>query len=201
MAIATGRLSRRDFIAGTVGTVGVLTRRELWAAQEAPSDLVLTSRVRTPSGDIQGTSIEEVGGFLGVPYGAPPVGANRFMPPAKAAPWRGVRDGARYGFRPIQTLNSGFTPKSMIGVGEGMDRPELLSAGTSRLNIMAERKVEQAKAPAVLGKHLRVPLSHSRRGTVPGPRMVQTWASPFPTVEPLAEPDPSRKQRRQFKPS
>ncbi|KAI5638588.1 carboxylesterase family domain-containing protein [Phthorimaea operculella] len=34
--------------------------------------------------------------FLGIPYAAPPVGSFRFMPPASAPPWPGVKKATRF---------------------------------------------------------------------------------------------------------
>ncbi len=42
--------------------------------------------VDTRAGKLRGTVIEGVTAFLGVPYGAPTDGANRFMPAAPAGP-------------------------------------------------------------------------------------------------------------------
>jgi len=56
----------------------------------------------TVSGKIQGAFADGVLCFKGVPYAAPPVGALRFRPPAKLAPWQGVRDATQFGARAWQ---------------------------------------------------------------------------------------------------
>merc|ERR1719450_419896 len=40
--------------------------------------------------------------FLGVPFAAPPVGANRFRPPAPLEPWEGTKDATENGKTCIQ---------------------------------------------------------------------------------------------------
>ncbi|MEU6933533.1 carboxylesterase family protein [Streptomyces sp. NPDC046374] len=52
----------------------------------------------TGSGRVRGfRAAEEVVAALGIPYAAPPFGADRFKEPRPAAPWAGVRDCTRFG--------------------------------------------------------------------------------------------------------
>ena len=48
------------------------------------------------------TAAGDLHAFLGVPYAAPPFGANRLRPPEPVRPWDGVRDATRYGPSPPQ---------------------------------------------------------------------------------------------------
>lgn len=53
--------------------------------------------VRIESGLVRGQTRDELHVFRGIPYAAPPFGANRFRPPVPARPWDGVRDATRPG--------------------------------------------------------------------------------------------------------
>jgi para-nitrobenzyl esterase len=53
--------------------------------------------VRINDGALRGKAEGGVYAFLGIPYAAPPFGANRMRPPQPAAPWAGERDATEYG--------------------------------------------------------------------------------------------------------
>lgn len=62
-------------------------------------------QVRVAQGMLEGIDAARPGvhAFLGIPYGAPPVGNKRWTAPEPAAPWQGVRSAAHFGDRCIQT--------------------------------------------------------------------------------------------------
>ncbi|WP_153531360.1 carboxylesterase/lipase family protein [Actinomadura macrotermitis] len=53
--------------------------------------------VQTAYGKVRGSVTGGVSAYLGIPYAAPPFGANRFRPPQPPRPWDGVRDATAYG--------------------------------------------------------------------------------------------------------
>jgi carboxylesterase type B len=53
--------------------------------------------VQTRHGKVRGSVAAGVNTFKGIPYAAPPFGANRLRPPRPVEPWSGVRDALAYG--------------------------------------------------------------------------------------------------------
>ena len=53
--------------------------------------------VETQHGKVRGSVADGINTFKGIPYAAPPFGANRLRPPQPVEPWSGVRDAFTYG--------------------------------------------------------------------------------------------------------
>ena len=60
--------------------------------------------INTVHGAVRGSVADGVSTFKGVPYAAPPFGANRLRPPQPVETWNGVRDALTYGPKPPQLL-------------------------------------------------------------------------------------------------
>ena len=58
--------------------------------------------VKTQHGEVRGSAGDGVNTFKGIPYAAPPFGANRLRPPQPVEPWSGGRDALAYGPKPPQ---------------------------------------------------------------------------------------------------
>ncbi|TMD38934.1 MAG: carboxylesterase/lipase family protein [Chloroflexi bacterium] len=54
--------------------------------------------VETTTGPVEGSVWDGVASFKGIPFAAPPFGANRFKPPQPPQPWREVRRANAYGW-------------------------------------------------------------------------------------------------------
>jgi len=98
----------------------------------------------TALGDLQGAEEQGVTVFRGVPYAATPVGPLRFMPPAQAAPWRGLRDATRHG--PIAPQASSRLRAAM----GGFERPQDEDCLT--LTIWTPR-ADRARRPVLVWLH------------------------------------------------
>ena len=57
-------------------------------------DIAIT---QTQYGTVQGYILDDVYTYLGIPYGAPTSGTNRFMPPQEPESWEGIRPALFYG--------------------------------------------------------------------------------------------------------
>jgi len=83
--------------------------------------------VNTRQGRVRGRVAEGVNAFKGIPYAAPPFGANRFLPPRPAEPWSGVRDALAYGPKSPQPP---YPPTVKL-----LLPPELATSGEDCLNL------------------------------------------------------------------
>ena len=99
--------SRRDFLkssALTLAAAGVTSLASQVQAQTAPAQPAprgalgggaagsIFMETDTVYGKVQGIQNTGIKEFKGIPYGASTGGRNRFMPPKKPAPWKGVRE-------------------------------------------------------------------------------------------------------------
>ncbi len=105
--------------------------------------------LETSSGKVRGETGEGIFRFLGIPYGAPTLGANRFMPPVKPQPWAGVREAVSYG--PI-------APQTAAGAGRAAATPDEDSTGVEGedclvLNIFTPGVADGARRPVMFWCH------------------------------------------------
>lgn len=126
------RTDRRSFLGyGAVATTSFLARAA-WKPAIAQS-LACSSPsavVRTTAGQVRGLlTPNKVSAFYGIPYGASTAGNMRFMPPAKAAPWSGVREVTVYGPRSPQG------PSALIPEDAAEDRREPAGEDCLCLNV------------------------------------------------------------------
>ena len=122
-------MRRRDFLAMSGGALasGLLTscvQSSLPVGDEA------FSVVETAAGRLRGRVRDGASFFLGVHYGAPPVGARRFMPPVSPEAWTGVRDALEYGQRAYQP----FRPM-IPEIGDALTGSGPMSEDCLRLNV------------------------------------------------------------------
>jgi para-nitrobenzyl esterase len=93
--------------------------------------------VKTRYGEVRGSVADGVSTFKGIPYAAPPTGANRLRPPQPVAAWSGVRDALTYGPKTAQLpypLEMDILPPELTIPGEdclnlNIWSPDLGSAG------------------------------------------------------------------------
>jgi para-nitrobenzyl esterase len=87
-----------------IQTAGALALGQSLPAAPAPvegNSVIASSSVavtETASGKVHGFIHRGMYVFRGIPYGAPTSGERRFMPPAKPAPWKGIRSSLTYGY-------------------------------------------------------------------------------------------------------
>src|SRR5579859_339504 len=86
------------------------------AAVAAGGGRLLPLVVRTDHGLVRGLHLHGAREFLGIPYAAPPTGANAWRPPQPLRPWRGIRPATKPGHDCAQvgSLETGVPTTSLF---------------------------------------------------------------------------------------
>ena len=102
-----------------------------------------TTVVLTGHGPLLGSLDGGVHSFKGVPFAAPPFGANRLRPPRPAEPWSGVRDALVFGAEPPQPRMPADNPAAAMVWDPAVPGEDCLNLnvwtpdpGSSRLPVM-----------------------------------------------------------------
>lgn len=99
--------------------------------------------VEAPAGKLRGVAIDDLRIFKGIPYAAPPIGANRWKPTQPMPTWSGVRNATAYGAACVQ-------PKPRA---ESIyaDEPPAMSEDCLFLNVWAPKGA--SNAPVIVWIH------------------------------------------------
>ena len=114
--------------------------------RQAGSDLT----VKTSSGTFTGfvnASVPNVNQWLGIPYGLPPVGSRRFMPPEKA-PNAGAKNATSY--QPICMQDSGNHTGTFWELVPEFQNVDAQSEDCLYLNVWGPRKPVEKKLPVIV---------------------------------------------------
>ena len=114
--------------------------------------------VRIRQGTVQGSTVDGVAAFKGIPYATPPIGPNRFRPPRPTESWDGVREALSYG---------PTAPKAPYVPPYDMLIPEIDIPGEDYLNLnIWSPDLGQARLPVMVWIHGGAFANGS--GSVPG---------------------------------
>ena len=146
------KLTRREFTSAS-SIVLASSVAAPWVLAQAAREPVVT----TTYGKVRGTFNDGVYAFKGIPYAASTAGANRFMPPAKPAPWSGVRDCLQWGPMAPQGASSA-NPSAGMGrdfatfFGTVPDAPTEQSEDCLVLNVFTPG-LDDKKRPVMVWMH------------------------------------------------
>jgi para-nitrobenzyl esterase len=107
--------------------------------------------VETTAGKVRGFTRNGIFTFLGIPYAATTAGAARFQPPAKVAPWAGLRSSMQYGFVSPQEPRAGWSNDEVAWMFDWDDgRP---GEDCLRINLWTPGVNDNKKRPVMIWLH------------------------------------------------
>jgi para-nitrobenzyl esterase len=107
--------------------------------------------VDTVAGKVRGLNVAGISRFLGIPYGGPTSGPNRFKAPTPATAWRGVRDAFNYGPVAPQVL---YSPAiDYISLIDWDQQPGGMSEDVLTLNVWTPGTGDGGKRPVLVSLH------------------------------------------------
>mgnify|MGYP003299130424 CR=1 FL=1 len=106
---------------------------------------------QTQYGKVKGYVLRGVYTYLGIPYGAPTSGENRFMPPQEPEPWSGVRPTVNYGQAAPQVIGYDRTPESLSGFVDHWNY-DLIGEDCLKLNVWTPA-LDGKKRPVLVWLH------------------------------------------------
>ena len=122
--------------------------------QDQVRELERTAVVSTTNGPVQGYREDTLHVFKGLRYAAPPLGALRFKPPTRPAPWTEVADAVALGAPAIQV---GVAPGDVTGGRSGGDPPAPGQPGTDEdclfINVWTNGLRDGGKRPVMVWLH------------------------------------------------
>ncbi len=143
---ATIHSDRRNFLKQTSLLLGGFATRTGRAATSGQAPIA-----ETRTGKVRGENVEGINAFKGIPYGGDTAGKNRFMPPTKPAPWKGVRDAANWGHVAPQALAGGRV--DYVRLIDWLNQPGGQNEDCLVLNVWSPALKDGGKRPVLVSFH------------------------------------------------
>jgi para-nitrobenzyl esterase len=137
---------------GAVGLLGACGGTEASTTADTGDLPDVEPIVDTEYGKVRGARVDGVYAFLGIPYGGPTGGVNRFKPPTGPEPWTGVRDATEYGDRAPQAVASADAIGDYGRLIRWNEHPGGMSEDCLVLNVWTPG-LDDAKRPVMVSFH------------------------------------------------
>jgi para-nitrobenzyl esterase len=106
----------------------------------------------TTSGKVRGFIMRDIYTFLGIPYGAPTSGKNRFMPPQKPEPWKDVFPAVYWGNAAPQNLENFYSSNRYLSFTDDWHYDDI-SENCLSINVWTPDYKKGKKRPVLLWIH------------------------------------------------